>query len=299
MISYVEMAKKRTYEYVEYSNFFHVLKDIQYGDIERERLDIFLPEKRGPFPAVIHVTGGGFVYGDKSMKKMEETFQSILSHGYAIVSVNYSLSDKEKYPVQIWQVKRAIRFIKLHAAEYGIDPEHLFLYGNSAGGYLVLMASFTDSRDSFFNGDYSNGRAGDLSVSTTVQGVVSIYALVEPYDCGKMIRAVGNEPKYYENTLESPEGYFFGDDIDNIRDKAKEASVLNYVREDHPPVLVQHGRCDRTVSPKNSYDLVTALLECNEENVEFEYFEGLDHSDPFFKSRENTERILSFFDKYL
>ncbi len=299
MISYIEMASRRTYEYVDYGNFNHVFKDIQYGDIERERLDIFLPDRTGPFPAVIHITGGGFIYGDKSMKKMEGTFDTILSHGYAIVSVNYSLSDREKYPVQIWQVKRAIRFVREHAAEYGIDPGHLFLYGNSAGGYLVLMASFTDSRDPFFNGDFSLGRAGDLSVGTAVSAVACIYPLVEPYDSAKRIRAVGNEPKYFENTLDSVEGYFFGDDIDDIREKARSASVLCYVREDHPPVLVQHGRCDRTVSPKNSYDLVEALLEKGGANVEADYFEGLDHSDPYFKSTDNTERILSFFDRYL
>ena len=56
---------------------------------------------------------------------------------------------------------------------------------------------------------------------------------------------------------------------------------------------------DRTVSVKQSYDLVQKLLCVNEGKIECDYFDTLDHSDPFFKSEENTHRILDFFDRWM
>ncbi len=300
MISYLDMARARTYEYVDYSLFPKRFIDVKYGDIEREKLDILLPaEGKGPFPVVLQVTGGGFVYGDKSMRKMQGTFSTIVENGFALVSMNYSLSDYEKYPVPIWQVKRAIRFLKSHSEEYNLDARNLFLYGNSAGGYLVMMAALTDERDPFFNGDFSNGRAGVLTIDTHVSGVATIYGVTGFDGNEEKLRAVGLEPKYIEKGMEAAEIFFLGKDPDVYPKLAAQASVLSYIRSDHPPIVIQHGRDDHTVSPLHSYILAEALLRSGGAPVMTCYYDGLDHSDKYFKSAENTTKILDFFRRFI
>ena len=300
MISYLDMARARTYEYLDYSLFPRKYVDVRYGDIEREKLDIFLPsEGEGTFPVILQVTGGGFIYGDKSMKKMQGTFSTIVENGFALVSMNYSLSDFEKYPVPIWQVKRAIRFLRTHSEEYSLDTSNLFLYGNSAGGYLVMMTALTDERDPYFNGDESNGRAGDLSVDTHVSGVATIYGVTGFDGNEEKLLAVGLEPRYIEKGMESAVGFFLGKDPDKSPELAAQANVLNHIRPDHPPIVIQHGRDDHTVSPLHSYMLAEAILRVGGAPIMTCYYDGLDHSDKYFKSAENTTKILDFFRQFI
>ena len=294
MLSFLEMARARTTQYVDYSLFQRVHADIPYGENPREKMDIFLPDGSGPFPVVLQVTGGGWVYGDKSMIKMQEMFLTCLQRGYAVASMNYSLSDHAKFPVPILQVKAAVRFLKIHAEDYHLDPGNVFLYGNSAGGYLVLMAGYTDEREPF----YDTPRPGQEGVSSSVSAIADIYGVTQLAHNREMILSTGLEPKYFSDDIRSCEGFFMGFDTRTCPDLIAGASPLTYARAGCPPTLVQHGRKDRTVSVKQSYDLVQKLLSVNEGKVEWEYFDELDHSDLFFKSAENTHRILDFYDRW-
>lgn len=294
MLSFLNMARARKTDYVDYALFNRKYVDVAYGNHPREKLDIFLPAGGGPFPVILQVTGGGWVYGDKSMIKMQEMFLTCLKRGYAVASMNYSLSDQAKFPVPILQVKAAIRFLRAHAGQYMLDEQNLFLYGNSAGGYLVLMAGYTDERDPF----YDAPRPGQEGVSSAVTAIADVYGITQLAHNREMILSTGLEPRYYSDDLRSSEGYFMGFDTRTCPELIMAASPITYVRPGCPPTLVQHGRMDRTVSVKQSYDLVQKLLSENEGKVEYEYFDALDHSDLFFKSEENTNRILDFFDRW-
>jgi len=295
MLSFLEMARARRTQYVDYSLFQRVYQDIPYGENPREKMDIFLPTGNGPFPVVLQVTGGGWVYGDKSMIKMQEMFLTCLQRGYAVASMNYSLSDQAKFPVPILQVKAAVRFLRMHAEEYALDERNFFLYGNSAGGYLVLMAAYTDEREPF----YDAPRPGQEGVSSRVSAVADIYGITQLSHNREMILSTGLEPKYFSDDIRSCEGYFMGFDTRTCPELITAASPITYARAGCPPTLLQHGRMDHTVSVKQSYDLVQKLLSVNEGKVEWTYFDELDHSDPFFKSAENTHRIMDFFDRWI
>lgn len=296
MISFLDVARARKTEYLDYDIFDRYFKDLSYGENPREKIDIFLPtEGNGPFPVILQVTGGGWIHGDKSMKKVESVFQTMLEHGYAVASMNYSLSDDAKYPVPILQVKAAIRFLRQNAEQYQINPERIFLYGNSAGGFLVLMAGYTDEREPFFD----EPRSYQKDVSSRVTAIADIYGVTSLGLNRIKTLAIGLEPKYYCDGIQSTAGNFLGYDPALRPDIIAEASPLRYVRPGYPPTYVQHGKNDHTVSIKQSYDLVEKLLAVDPSRVQFEWFDGLDHSDPYFKSKENTLKILRFFDKYL
>ena len=294
MLSFVEMAHARTTEYMDASDISRKWQDVPYGPSPRLKLDIYLPEEgEGPFPVVIQITGGGFVYGDKSMKKMSDMIHTVVRRGYALVSINYTLSDDAKYPTAILDCKAAVRFVRQHAEEYMLDESHIFLYGNSAGGYLSLMTAFTREGDWI----YDVPRPDQEGVSSKVCAVADVYGVTHFEYAQEELAVFGLEGKYERNTLRSSSGYFFGYDIRENPKEVARASVFNYVRPDVPPVLVQYGTGDRTVCVKQSYDLVHLLNIAGVYN-EHDWFQGLDHSDPYFKSVENTNRVLDFFDKF-
>ena len=104
-------------------------------------------------PLVITVFGGAFVAGSRDFADMQEYCTRLAQHGYAAASIDYRL-------ISIWNlnatalirdaymaaqdVSAAIRFFKYHCAEYRIDPEQVFLLGNSAGSIAIFCELFMD-----------------------------------------------------------------------------------------------------------------------------------------------------------
>ena len=117
--------------------FGHITRqylNLSYGGHPLQAVDLYLPEEgKPPFPTLILVHGGGFSRCDKRDLSVYPGFYA-LREGVALASVNYRLVPEYRFPCQIYDVKAAIRFLKGHAGEYGLDPRSFFLYGDSAGG---------------------------------------------------------------------------------------------------------------------------------------------------------------------
>lgn len=117
--------------------FGHITRqylNLSYGGHPLQAVDLYLPEEgKPPFPMLILVHGGGFSRCDKRDLSVYPGFYA-LREGFALASVNYRLVPEYRFPCQIHDVKAAIRFLKGHAGEYGLDPRSFFLYGDSVGG---------------------------------------------------------------------------------------------------------------------------------------------------------------------
>ena len=106
-----------------------VLRDLQYieGGHQRNRLDLYLPEKADQcsvgarLPLVVWVHGGGWVGGNKDNCPA----LPLATKGYAVASINYRLAQHAVFPAQIQDCKAAIRWLRAHAAQYQLDPEHV------------------------------------------------------------------------------------------------------------------------------------------------------------------------------
>lgn len=114
--------------------------DLPYGDdSEQQKLDIYLPnEEKASYPVLVMVHGGGFTHCDKRDFHLYPTLFA-LNKGFAIAAVNYRLSPKVRYPVQIEDTARALRWIGEKGRRYHLDPSQVFLWGTSAGGNIVLQ----------------------------------------------------------------------------------------------------------------------------------------------------------------
>ena len=110
------------------------------------RLDAYVPERGGPFPAVVFVHGGGWSGGGRTGGN-DSLFAPVARLGMAWFTIDYRLAPKHNYPAPVEDVLSAVRWLKAHAREYRIDAERIALVGESAGGQLVAQAAMLAGED--------------------------------------------------------------------------------------------------------------------------------------------------------
>jgi len=145
--------------------------DVAYGADPQQTLDVYVPASgHGPFPILFWIHGGGWYSGDK--RRDCANVVPYLDHGCAVVSINYRLigqarSQKISPPVAsvLGDNRRALQFVRLHAAEWNLDPGKIVVAGGSAGAVSALYLGC--------EGEQANPQSADPveRVSTKVLGV--------------------------------------------------------------------------------------------------------------------------------
>ncbi len=104
-------------------------------------LDVYRPKNASadPLPIAVFVHGGGLFVGSR---KANRTYAELLAQrGYVVFSLEYRLLDKADGIGEISDVCAGLSYVKDHAAEFGGDLTHVFVIGESAGGFLSLYAT--------------------------------------------------------------------------------------------------------------------------------------------------------------
>lgn len=264
------------------------LKGVAYAaNSSAQVCDIYLPEGVEKAPVIVLVHGGGFMFGDQGMTIIQPVIQAGLAHGYAVVSVDYRKSAEAVFPAALADVKAAVRFVRAHAAEYGFDPEHIAVWGESAGAYLSLMTALTPDAAEL-NGDVTD-YAG---IPSGVAALVSFYAPVEFYtmydEAGKPDSAAG-----------SFESKFLGQDITADKD-ATYTTYWETYKDQLPAGLkawIQAGDSDQKVPYTQSANFAHRLAGyLGEENVKHSIIPGADHEDDAFYTDENLNAVFAWLD---
>jgi len=109
-------------------------------DIDKPSLTIYLPKgENATKTGVVVAPGGG--YAHLAMAKEGEAYALWLNqHGVAAFVLKYRLGPKYHNPVELEDAQRAIRMVRANAAEYGVDPGRIGMWGSSAGGHLTATA---------------------------------------------------------------------------------------------------------------------------------------------------------------
>jgi len=103
-------------------------------------MDAYVPEGKGPFPAVIIVHGGGWEAGDK-VTYVSPVFAPLAQAGFAWFSIDYRLTPYVHVPEQLDDMRDAVRFVRHHADWFHVDVNRVALLGESASGHLVALAA--------------------------------------------------------------------------------------------------------------------------------------------------------------
>jgi acetyl esterase len=118
-----------------------VTRDLVYGSDERQRLDVYEPEAHGATPRtlLILMPGGGFIRGDKAER--ENFGQRFAREGIVTAVANYRLAPLHQWPAGAEDVIAAYVWVRQNAAQLGVDPNRIFLAGESAGAAHVAAAT--------------------------------------------------------------------------------------------------------------------------------------------------------------
>jgi acetyl esterase/lipase len=248
---------------------------------ERQKLDLYLPAIGTNFPLIVWIHGGGWMEGSKE----KPPGLKFLNHGFALASINYRLSQDAIFPAQLIDCKAAIRWLRAHAGENGIDPNRIGVWGASAGGHLVALLGTTGDVKEFDQGE-------NLGVSSRVQAVCDWFG---PTDFTKIMQSPEDVKHDSPNSATSR---LLGGPIAQNLEKAERANPIRYITKDDPPFLIMHGDQDPTV-PLEQSQLLTDALQKAGVPVSFRIVPGGGHGGPAFRKPEELERLYVFFVKNL
>lgn len=261
------------------------LPDLVYVQIpgyRPQRLDMYLPpDKSTRHPMVMYIHGGGWQNGHSrqsgAFENWPATLAMIASRGYVVTSINYRLGGEEKFPAAIQDVKTALRWLRAHADEYGIDRDKFLVWGASAGGHLAALAGTSCGVSEL---DPVNLPEELTAESDYVQATIGWYGI---YDLTGMGEGGG------------PGGYFAG--------QLREASPASYVDESDGAFLLIHGSEDPVINFQQAIDF-NDLLTANNLSSSVHVIQGVAHSyigetadDTKQASIEALQLCLEFMDE--
>lgn len=270
-------------------------KDLAYADISSaQKLDLYIPTSGGgPFPVVIMVHGGGFMFGDKADGAGLTGVDQLLAAGYVVASINYRLSAEAQYPAQIFDAKAAARFLRANAETYNLNPDKFGAWGASAGGNLVSLLGTTCGV-----AELEGAELGHADQSSCVQVVVDWFG---PIDFLKMdAQFAGTSCPQTHDAADSPESKLVGAAIQTVPDLVKTTNPMNYITADDAPFFIENGTADCNIPPiqnKNLADALSAVISADK--VTYTSLEGAAHGGSQFETDENLKLVIEFLDKYL
>lgn len=148
-----------------------LFKDVVYKSIHSRELhlDAYSKNQKQLMPAVILIHGGGWKSGNKA--QMHFLAQEIALKGYACFSVEYRLSDEAKYPAAVQDVKTAIKYVKLNAQKFNVDPDKIAVLGCSSGGQMATLIGTTNNNPVFEDGINDN-------VNSNVKAIIDMDGIL-------------------------------------------------------------------------------------------------------------------------
>jgi acetyl esterase/lipase len=223
---------------------------IFFGDSPQQKLYVISheAEPKSPKPAtgkpvVIFIHGGSWQKGDP--EDYGFVGRALASDGFVVVNAGYRLGNAGKYPAMLQDAASAVRWALNNIADYGGDPNSIYLMGHSAGAYNAVMTALEPQ-----------WLEAEGVESSAIKGVIG---LAGPYDflplSGEGVeRAFGDVP---DPAITQP---------------------VNFERADAPPMLLMTGDADTTVRPRNTEALAKALTDAGHSAVQTHSFPGVSHA---------------------
>jgi acetyl esterase/lipase len=253
---------------------------VSYGTVSGQELllDVYRPAARDATrPAVILIHGGFWSSGSRA--DMAEAARHLSEAGYVAFSIDHRLLNDggdNRWPAQLDDAQRAVRWVRAHAMEFGVDPERIASYGWSSGAHLAAMLGVRDTRD--------NSDPALAAYSSRVTCVVSLS--------GDMDLTWSQDADFIGFLAD-----FLGASGEELPQARREASPVAWVDDESAPFLIVHGGFDDIVFPEQSRRMVTALYAAG---VEFVYvaMPGTDHDGTADWSRTGP-LVLTFLQTQL
>ncbi len=271
--------------------YSQIKQPLKYTQLQ---MTILTPRNDNLKPAVVYFPGGGFITA--AHEKYLQMRTALAEAGYVVAAAEYRVVP-DQFPGLVQDAKSAIRYLRAHAEDYGIDPDRIGVIGDSAGGYVAQMAGTTNGETEFDAGDF-------LDYSSDVQAAVTIYGISNLLNIGEgfpeEIQDVHHSPSVTEALLLHGPAFrtFAGAAITSDPEKALQASPMGHIDEKEPPFLIMHGSADTLVSPEQSSQLYRALQEKGNDST-YILVEGAEHGDITWYQPTVINTVVGWFKKHL
>ncbi len=256
-------------------------RDIDYANAHGARLqmDVARPRGDGPFPTIVMIHGGGFRGGNR--QSYVPMAVRLAERGFVAATITYRLSPKYQFPAPVFDTKSAVRFLRANAGRFHIDADNIGAMGGSAGGHLALMLGLTGGVASL------EGEGPNPEQSSRIKCVVNYYG---PADFTRIYDKGGDAAQVLPQ--------FLGGSGKTAQRAHIQASPLNWISPDDPPVLTIHGTKDPLV-PYEHGVWITERLIANGVEAELATMSGAGHGFRGKDAEDAERRTVEFFEKHL
>lgn len=250
-------------------------------------MDVYHPEAPNGY-GVIFISGSGWTRDlDYDATPLKESGQEALyavplaEAGYTVFGLNHRASPRFRHPSHLKDAQRAVRFIRHHAEEYGVQPERLGAMGGSSGGHIVSLLGVLDGDGNPVDPSAINRESAKVQVvvARAAPTDLSLSSGISPLLGFRLPGRAGSEEHR----------------------RMVEASPITYVSPDDPPFLLIHGDADETVSYRNSEVMHSALVDAGV-RAELLRIPGAGHGPTFPGATNPPEYIdimIQWFNRHL
>lgn len=251
----------------------------------RHTLDVYRPldhtrDGSTRRPVVVQIHGGGWILGNKNQQGLQ-LLNHLAGEGWVGFNINYRLAPRSKFPEQLVDCKRALAWIRAHAADFGGDPDFIVVTGGSAGGHLTAMMALTANDGEF--------QPGFEEADTSVQAAVPFYGVYDLLDRdAAMAPGFGDFLRWV----------VIGTDSRLDGDRWARYSPVERVHADAPPMLVIHGSHDTLVPVEQGRAFARALREVSHHAVVYAELAGANHAFDVFPSPRSV-RTVEWVERFL
>jgi acetyl esterase/lipase len=259
-------------------------------------MDVFRPKKDANGAAIVWVVSGGWFSSHDSIPK------KFGGGGFTMFAVVHGSQPRFTIQDAVQDLNRAIRFIRFHAKDYGIDPDRIGITGGSAGGHLSLMQGLKPAPP--------NDKSPDPvdRTSARVQAVACLFPPTDFLNYGEPGKIAWTTtlnwlPAAFEFEKAEPavKGNVFSLHFVKLKAEeqkavAKEVSPIYWVTPEAPPTLIIHGDADNLVPIEQSRRLIEKL-EAAKVPAKLEVRKGKGHG--WLNPEPDVVMILDWLNKHL
>jgi triacylglycerol lipase len=252
-----------------------VTRDLAYGSDPRHRVDVYRPQAAGatPRPVILFLHGGGFIRGDKNEK--ENFGQYFARHGFVVAVANYRLAPQHLWPAGAKDAIAVHRWLCSNAAQYGGDPQRIFMIGESAGAAHVAAASLV--------------RRFHPPGGLRIAGAVLISGV---YDVELELRA----RRQFGVTSPDPRNEaYFGREFARYR----EMSTVQLIDAAPFPMLITYAELDMAQMQVQAGGLFTALVTRHGFDPDLKVVRGHNHLTQVYSINTGDESLTNLITEFL
>ena len=216
-------------------------------------MDVYYPDEPNGY-GVIYISGSGWhaplAYNARALKESGQVKQyakPLVEVGYVVFAVTHRAAPRFKYPAAVEDVQRAVRYIRYNAKKYTINPERIGGVGGSSGGHLISMLGVLNGDGNPDGPDPVNQVSAKLNCIVARAAPTDFIAFAKGGGAATIASFMGMRfPKNAKKGMVEFDEYW-------------QASPINHISPDDPPILLMHGDKDETVPLEQSVEMEKAL----------------------------------------